>query len=118
MENSGIDVDSQVCRTVGRVIKNWDLSSEGLSSLFSSCENASKSLFFKFICSVYWEQDQLELGEILDVLLSVRSPVLSDRPASQHFSLLHSRCRKRNNGKSMDHGCKYPGVRSISRSSL
>lgn len=87
-------------------------------SLLSSCEDESKSLFFKFICSIYWEQDQLELGEILDVLLSDWSPVLSYRPASQHFSLLHSRCRKRNNGNTMDHGCKYPGVRSISRTSL
>lgn len=86
--------------------------------LLSSCENVSKSLFFKFICSVYWEQDQLELAEMLDVLLSVWSPVLSYMPASQHFSLLHTRCRKRNNGNSRDHDCKYPGARSIRRSSL
>ena len=33
LENSGIDLGSQVCRTHGRVRKNWDLSSEGLSSL-------------------------------------------------------------------------------------
>ena len=35
LENSGIDLDSQVCRTHERVRKNWDLSSEGLSSLCS-----------------------------------------------------------------------------------
>ena len=33
--------------------------------------SSTKSLFFKFIRSVYWEQDQLELAEMLGVLLSV-----------------------------------------------
>ena len=54
--------------------------------LLSSCENVSKSLFFKFIRSVYWEQDQLELAEMLGVLLSVWSLCWA---TCQHLSSFH-----------------------------